>query len=124
MAFIERDFPHWNQTWITTGFDFDMNKLAGTEGFVNSEDHKGLASDKWMESGEAQFGEISVSVLRSQPSLAGEYLAFRLAARSFCGEVCLVESSFKEEQFLGIVKKYWRRKDKDNLLSDIVPEVI
>ena len=127
MAFIERDFPHWNQDLITTGFYFDMNALAGTEGFVNSADLKGLASDDWIKSGKAQFGEISVFVLRSEPSLTGEYLAFRLAARSFCRKVCLVQSSFKEEQFLGIVKRYWmgkRRKDEDNLLSDILPEVI
>ena len=60
----------------------------------------------------------------------GEYEAFRLAERSFFNEVCLIQSSFKEDQFLRIAKKYVkyeynvRRQQEKNLLdSDILPQV-
>ena len=61
----------------------------------------------------------------------GEYQAFRLAQRSFYTEVCLIQSGFKEEQFLTVAKQTLefqynkRRKEEKSLLeSDILPQVI
>ena len=61
----------------------------------------------------------------------GEYQAFRLAQRSFYREVCLIQSGFKEDQFLTVAKQTLefqynkRRKEEKSLLeSDILPQVI
>ena len=61
----------------------------------------------------------------------GEYQAFKLAQRSFSTEVCLIQSGFKEEQFLTVAKqtlefqyKQRRKEEKSLLESDILLEVI
>ena len=61
----------------------------------------------------------------------GEYQAFKLAQRSFYTEVCLIQSGFKEDQFLTVAKQTLefqynkRRKEEKSLLeSDILPQVI
>ena len=64
-------------------------------------------------------------------SSSGEYRAFQLAQRSFYTEVCLIQSGFKEEQFLTVAKQTLefqynkRRKEENSLLEiDILPQVI
>ena len=54
-----------------------------------------------------------------------------MAQRSFYTEVCLIQSGFKEEQFLTVAKqtlehKYNKRRDKEKSLleSDILLQVI
>ena len=61
----------------------------------------------------------------------GEYQAFRLAQRSFYTEVCLIQSGFKEDQFLTVAKQtlefqyHKRRKEEKSLLEiDILTQVI
>ena len=63
--------------------------------------------------------------------ILGEYRAFKLAQRSFYTEVCLIQSGFKEDQFLTVAKQTLefqynnrRKKEKSLLESDILPEVI
>ena len=62
--------------------------------------------------------------------ILGEYQAFKLAQRSFYTEVCLIQSGFKEDQFLTVAKQTLefqynkRRKEEKSLLeSDILPQV-
>ena len=63
--------------------------------------------------------------------LSGEYQAFKLAQRSFYTEVCLIQSGFKEDQFLTVAKQtlefqYNKRREKEKSLleSDTLPQVI
>ena len=32
--FIDSEFPQWNESWITTGFEFDINRLGSIEGII------------------------------------------------------------------------------------------
>ena len=64
-------------------------------------------------------------------SSKGEYQAFKLAQRSFYSEVCLIQSGFKEDQFLTVAKQtlefqyHKRRKEEKSLLEiDILSQVI
>ena len=86
----------------------------------------------WIKEGQSQFGKIiswTVNYL-SFTLLLGEYQAFKLAQRSFYTEVCLIQSGFKEEQFLTVAKQtlefqYNKRREKEKSLleSDILPQV-
>lgn len=68
--------------------------------------------------------------------IIGEHQAFELAVRSFCTEVCLIQSDFKEEQFLTLPKQMMKKmnekrqntkRSKEEMTLpeiDILPEVI
>ena len=35
--FVDSDFPQWNESWITTGFEFDIKRLGNIEGIIEPE---------------------------------------------------------------------------------------
>ena len=35
--FVDSDFPKWNESWITTGFEFDIKRLGNIEGIIEPE---------------------------------------------------------------------------------------
>ena len=32
--FVDDDYPKWNESWITTGFEFDIKRLGDIEGII------------------------------------------------------------------------------------------
>ena len=32
--FVDDDYPKWNESWITTGFEFDIKRLGHIEGII------------------------------------------------------------------------------------------
>ena len=32
--FIDSEFPQWSESWITTGFEFDIKRLGDIEGII------------------------------------------------------------------------------------------
>ena len=32
--FMDSEFPQWNESWITTGFEFDIKRLGDIEGII------------------------------------------------------------------------------------------
>ena len=93
-----------------------------------------MSETMWTREGQSQLGKNNRELENISPSftlLSGEYLAFKLAQRSFYKEVCLIQSGFKEDQFLTVAKQTLefqynkRRKEEKSLLeSDILPQVI
>ena len=79
----------------------------------------------WMKEGQGQLGKNNrtlENIYIAFTLLSGEYQAFKLAQRSFYKEVCLIQSGFKEDQFLTVAKQTLefqynkRRKDEKEKL--------
>ena len=69
-----------------------------------------MSQAMWMREGQGQYGKKKEQYHKLKKYLSstlslGEYQAFKLAQRSFYNEVCLIQSSFKEEQFLTVAKQ-------------------
>ena len=32
--FVDSEYPQWNESWITTGFEFDIKRLGNIEGII------------------------------------------------------------------------------------------
>ena len=35
--FVDSEYPQWNESWITTGFEFDIKRLGNIEGIIEPE---------------------------------------------------------------------------------------
>ena len=126
---LTENYPRWNSEMITSGFDFDPVHLKQVEGPLapaarnfsqkELEEYGCIETTKkkktvffsvndWQSSAHSQKGLSETDSFDLFNILIfiflGEFVAFKLAERSFCKEVAYIQCNVKKDQFRHLIR--------------------